>query len=45
MKIAAQFATSLGSPEHIAIAESLGYHRAWLFDTPRQSPDVWMYRR
>ena len=42
MKISAQFATSLDSPEHIAIAERLGYDRAWLFDTPHQSPDVWM---
>jgi 5,10-methylenetetrahydromethanopterin reductase len=42
MKISAQFATSMDSPEHIAIAESLGYHRAWLFDTPHESPDVWM---
>jgi 5,10-methylenetetrahydromethanopterin reductase len=42
MKISAQFATSLDSPEHIAIAESLGYDRAWLFDTPHESPDVWM---
>jgi 5,10-methylenetetrahydromethanopterin reductase len=42
MKISVQFATSLDSPEHIAIAESLGYQRAWLFDTPHESPDVWM---
>src|ERR1700733_9553518 len=42
MKISAQFATSLDSPEHIAIAEGLGYDRAWLFDTPHESPDVWM---
>jgi 5,10-methylenetetrahydromethanopterin reductase len=42
MKISAQFATSLHSPEHIAAAEQLGYHRAWLFDTPHESPDVWM---
>ncbi|HEX4395491.1 MAG TPA: LLM class flavin-dependent oxidoreductase [Mycobacterium sp.] len=42
MKISAQFATSLDSPEHIAIAERLGYDRAWLFDTPHESPDVWM---
>jgi ABC-type sugar transport system substrate-binding protein len=40
--ISAQFATSLDSPEHIAVAERLGYARAWLFDTPQQSPDVWM---
>lgn len=42
MKISAQFATSLYSPEHIATAEKLGYDRAWLFDTPHESPDVWM---
>jgi 5,10-methylenetetrahydromethanopterin reductase len=42
MKISAQFATSLESPAHIAAAEELGYDRAWLFDTPHESPDVWM---
>ena len=42
MKISAQFATSLQSPVHIAVAEELGYDRAWLFDTPHESPDVWM---
>jgi 5,10-methylenetetrahydromethanopterin reductase len=42
MKISAQFATSLHSAEHIATAEQLGYDRAWLFDTPHESPDVWM---
>src|SRR5258705_11051644 len=42
MKVSSQFATSLDSPQHIAIAETLGYARAWLFDTPQQSPDVWM---
>jgi 5,10-methylenetetrahydromethanopterin reductase len=42
MQISAQFSTSLDSPAHIAIAEELGYDRAWLHDTPQQSPDVWM---
>ena len=42
MMISAQFATSLQSPAHIAVAERLGYDRAWLFDTPHESPDVWM---
>jgi 5,10-methylenetetrahydromethanopterin reductase len=42
MTISAQFATSLESPVHIAVAEQLGYDRAWLFDTPHESPDVWM---
>src|ERR1700738_5010904 len=41
MKISAQFATSLHSPEHIAAAEHLGYDRAWLFDIPHESSDVW----
>jgi 5,10-methylenetetrahydromethanopterin reductase len=42
MKVSAQFATSLHSPEHISTAEQLGYHRAWLYDTPHEGPDVWM---
>jgi hypothetical protein len=42
LTLSAQFATSMQSPWHIAIAEKLGYTRAWLFDTPHQSPDVWM---
>jgi 5,10-methylenetetrahydromethanopterin reductase len=41
MDVSCQFATSLDSPGHIAIAEQSGYHRAWLHDTPAQSPDVW----
>ncbi|MFI5780805.1 LLM class flavin-dependent oxidoreductase [Nocardia sp. NPDC051570] len=42
MNISSQFPTSLDSPRHIAIAEQLGYDRAWLFDIPQQGPDVWM---
>ena len=42
LRLSAQFATSIDSPRHIAVAEDLGYSRAWLFDTPHQSPDVWM---
>src|SRR6201997_2814285 len=42
IKISAQFTTSMHSPDHIATAEQLGYDRAWLFDTPHESPDVWM---
>lgn len=41
MNISCQFATSLRSAEHIAAAEAMGYKRAWLFDTPAQSADVW----
>ncbi len=32
----------MDSPDHVALAEELGYDRAWLYDTPQQSPDVWM---
>ncbi|MFG2915634.1 LLM class flavin-dependent oxidoreductase [Kitasatospora sp. NPDC048298] len=42
MKISSAFASSLEAPAHIAAAERLGYARAWLYDTPHQSPDVWM---
>jgi 5,10-methylenetetrahydromethanopterin reductase len=41
MDISCQFSTSLRSPEHVSLAETLGYRRAWLHDTPAQSPDVW----
>ncbi|WP_246530847.1 LLM class flavin-dependent oxidoreductase [Streptomyces bathyalis] len=36
------FPTALDSPDNIALAEQLGYARAWVYDTPQQSPDVWM---
>jgi len=42
MDIACAFPTALDSPDNIAVAESLGYRRAWVYDTPQQSPDVWM---
>lgn len=34
--------TSLDTARHCELAEQLGFHRAWLYDTPQQSPDVWM---
>src|SRR3954451_16595843 len=42
MEISCAFPTTLESHEDIALAEELGYERAWLYDTPQQSPDVWM---
>src|SRR4051794_15606538 len=42
MEISCAFPTTLESHEHIALAEELGFARAWLYDTPQQSPDVWM---
>ena len=40
MEISCAFPTTLESHEHIALAEELGFERAWLYDTPQQSP-VW----
>jgi 5,10-methylenetetrahydromethanopterin reductase len=42
MQISCAFPTTLDSPEQIVLAEALGFDRAWLYDTPQQSPDVWM---
>jgi 5,10-methylenetetrahydromethanopterin reductase len=42
MDLSAAFATSLDTPEHIRIAEELGYVRAWCYDSPALYPDVWM---
>ena len=42
MDISCAFATSLETPEHIALAEQLGYKRAWCYDSPGLYPDVWM---
>lgn len=30
------------TPDHIALAESLGYARAWVYDTPALQLDCWM---
>jgi 5,10-methylenetetrahydromethanopterin reductase len=42
MQISCAFPTALDSPDHIALAEELGFERAWLYDTPQQSTDVWV---
>ena len=42
LTLSCAFATSMSTPEHIVIAESLGYERAWLFDSPALYPDVWV---
>lgn len=42
MDISCAFATSLDTPDHVAIAEQLGYRRAWCYDSPALYPDVWM---
>src|ERR1700743_1842705 len=42
MDISCAFATSSDTPEHVQVAEALGYRRAWLYDSPAVYPDVWM---
>ncbi|MEU3271357.1 LLM class flavin-dependent oxidoreductase [Saccharomonospora sp. NPDC006951] len=42
MEVSCAFPTALDTPGDIAMAEQLGFHRAWVYDTPQQSPDVWM---
>jgi 5,10-methylenetetrahydromethanopterin reductase len=40
--ISCAFATSPDTPEHVEIAERLGYRTAWLYDTPALCTDVWI---
>jgi 5,10-methylenetetrahydromethanopterin reductase len=42
MDISCAFATSLSTPQQIALAERHGYRRAWCYDSPALYPDVWM---
>lgn len=42
MKMTCAFATSLDTPEHIRIAEQLGFERAFCYDSPALYPDVWV---
>ena len=42
LTISCAFATSLSTPDHIVVAEQLGYERAWCYDSPALYPDVWM---
>lgn len=42
MRVSCAFPTTKSSPTDIELAEQIGYERVWLYDTPQQSPDVWM---
>jgi 5,10-methylenetetrahydromethanopterin reductase len=39
--ISCAFFTAADTPEHVALAEELGYKRAWLYDSPALTADVW----
>lgn len=32
----------MDTPEHVELAEQIGYKRAWLYDSPALYPDVWV---
>ena len=42
MDISCAFATSMDTPEHVVLAEKLGFRRAWLYDSPALYPEVFM---
>jgi 5,10-methylenetetrahydromethanopterin reductase len=42
MDISCAFAPVPETPTHVALAERLGYRRAWVYDTPALQLDVWM---
>ena len=42
MDISCAFATSMDTPEHVVLAEKLGFGRAWLYDSPALYPEVFM---
>ena len=42
LTLSCAFATSSASHEHAAIAERIGYERAWFYDSPALYPDVWV---
>lgn len=42
VEISCAFPPVPATPDHIALAERLGYARAWVYDTPALQLDVWM---
>lgn len=42
MKLSAAFPPVPATPDHIALAEKLGYETAWVYDTPALQLDCWM---
>jgi 5,10-methylenetetrahydromethanopterin reductase len=42
LTISAAFPPGRDTPDHVALAEQLGYARAWLYDSPALYHDVWM---
>ncbi len=40
--ISCAFPSGLDTPDHVALAEQLGYSRAWCYDSPALYHDVWI---
>lgn len=40
--LSAAFAPALSTPDHVRLAEELGYARAWVYDSPVVYADPWM---
>ena len=42
MHVGCMFASSVAAPEHIRLAERLGFQRAFVFDSPAIYADPWI---
>jgi len=42
LDVSAAFAPGRDTPDHVALAEQLGFRRAWVYDSPALYADVWM---
>jgi 5,10-methylenetetrahydromethanopterin reductase len=42
LEISCSFPPALSTPEHAALAESIGYSKVWLYDGPALYADIWM---
>src|SRR5436305_6364968 len=42
MDVSAAFPPGAKTPDHIALAEELGFRRAWVYDSPALYSDVWV---
>src|SRR5689334_15163953 len=40
--VSVAFPPGRATPDHVALAEKLGFRRAWLYDSPALFHDVWM---
>jgi 5,10-methylenetetrahydromethanopterin reductase len=41
VELSCAFAPATATPDHVVVAETLGYRRAWFYDSPALYTDVW----